>query len=149
MRSTTWTKISGHDHTGSGNGAQIPSGGLADRAVTSAKLALNWGEVQAATVTPSGITQTLDFALGKIQKIDLGAASGDVTLTLSNPVAGAKYKILIVQAAVPLDLIWPATLRWPQGQKLLLSQTDDALDKVELYYDGTVYWADWDQGYAA
>lgn len=151
MRSTTWTKISQHDHTGSGNGAQIPSGGLADRAVTSAKLALNHGDVQASTVTPVGITATLDFANGRVQFLDLGSASGDVTVTLSNPVAGGKYTILVQQGATPRDIIWPASVKWPQAQKLLLSQTDDAVDKVELRYDSanSCYYADWDQGYSA
>lgn len=137
IKNTTWTKISGHDHSGSGNGAPISTAGISNYSITTSKLSKNYGYTQAATVTPAGLTQTLDFNLGNVQKIDLGSAAGDVTLTLNNMAAGSMYLIFSVQGATPRDLIWPASVKWPGGQKLLLSQTNDAVDYVRAYYDGT------------
>lgn len=143
MFSTTWTKISQHQHTGSGDGAQMATGSLGANVVTTAKLSKNIGVTQAATLTPAGTTQTIDFDLGNVQFLDLDTATGDVTLTLSNPAQGHRYWIYVKQAATPRDIIWPASVLFPQGQKLLLTQTDNATDMVELYYDGTNFFADW------
>jgi hypothetical protein len=149
MRSTTWTKISGHDHSGGGNGTQIPTGGLADRSVTSAKLALNWGEVVATTLTPAGTTQTVDWANGKVQTLDLGSASGDVTATLSNPSSGAEYKLLIIQGATPRAITWPGTVKWANGQAPILSElANDEVALVKLLWNGTSYYGGWDIQYA-
>jgi len=148
LLNTTWTKISNHTHTGSGDGAKLGTNSLSDAVITSAKLAANIALTQkAATLTPAGTVQTLNWNEGNIQILDLGSASGDVTLTLSNPQKGAKYRIHVIQAATPRDLIWPANTRWPQGQKPILSQVNDAVDVVELYYDGTDYFGDWDLDY--
>lgn len=193
LYSTTWTKISNHDHTGSGNGAQlgtnsllplsvttakladlavttikladlgvttikiadlnVTTGKLADlsvttiklaaNSVTSAKLALNMAMAQASVQTPAGTTQSLDFDTGNTQRLNLGSASGDVTLTLSNPQAGGLYRILVEQGATARDIVWPVAVKWPQGQKAILSTGNGDLDMIELYYDGTQYLADW------
>lgn len=147
LKNTTWTRISQHQHTGSGDGNQIPTGGIVDRAVTSAKLALNIGGVQASTLTPSGTTQAINFALGTIQKLDLGSASGDVTTTFANPVAGARYKILVVQGATPRLVTWP-TVKWANGQAPILSTPNGSIDILDLYYDGSAYYGQWDVAYA-
>lgn len=155
---TTWTKISNHGHTGSGDGTPITAAALssssvttakiADNAVTKAKLALNIGFHQyATTLTPAGTSDTFDWNNGNVQKIDLDTASGDVTLTLSNPIEGAYYKIFVIQGATARDLIWPASVLWPQGQKPILSTTDNYVDVINLYYDGTNYFGDWDLNY--
>lgn len=142
--STTWTKISQHAHTGSGDGNPIGTAALIDRSITSIKLEKNVNLTQATTLTPAGNTQTIDLNDGNIQTLDLDTATGDVTVTLSNPKTGASYKIMIIQAASPLDVIWPANVKWPQAQKPILSQTDNAVDFVELYYNGTNYLGQWD-----
>lgn len=139
LKSTTWTKISQHQHTGSGDGNQIPTGGIADGAVTASKLATNIGGNIAATLTPSGTSQTIDFDNGNIQKVDLGSATGDVTLTLSNPVPGARYTVFVIQGATARDLVFPASVKWPQGQQILLSQNNNEKDVIEMIYDGTDY----------
>lgn len=148
LRGTTWTRVSQHKHTGSGDGAQMVTASYTDRSVTSVKLAKNISGFQAATLTPAGTTQTLDFDNGNVQKVDLGSASGDVTLTLSNPQSGAMYRILAVQAATPRDLIWPASVKWANGQKPILSQNAGEVDKITLYYDGTNFYGDWDLTYS-
>jgi hypothetical protein len=142
--SDTWTKISQHRHTGSGDGNQIPTGGIVNRAVTSGKLALNIAHGQGATLTPSGTTQDIDFDDGNTQRLDLSSASGDVTLTFSNPQAGAVYRLLIEQAATPRAITWPVAVLWPQGQAPILSDSSGAVDMIELYYDGTSYFGKWE-----
>lgn len=146
LKNTTWTRISQHRHTGSGDGNQIPTGGIADGAITSAKLATNLAIFkQASTVTPSGTTATLDFDNGTIQTLDLGSATGDVTITLSNPETGGLYLVYIIQGATPRALTWPASVKWPQGQSIILSQGNDEKDFVLMQYDGTDYNVlDWD-----
>lgn len=143
LKNTTWTKISQHGHTGSGDGNQIGTSGLANESITSAKLAKNIGQAVAVTLQPAGATETIDFNNGMIQTLDLSLASGDVTLTLSNPIAGASYKIWVIQGAVFRDLIFPSTVKWPQAQAPILTQSNGAIDLVELYYNGSAFLGQW------
>lgn len=141
----TWNKISQHDHSGGGDGNQIPTAGLADDSVTTAKLAPNFGITVAPTLTPTGAspTQAVDLDLGMIQTVDLGSASGTVGLTLSNPQQGGVYKIFIIQAATPVTISFPLSVKWPQGQAPILTETNDAIDCITLIYVGGVYYGDW------
>jgi len=158
LYSTTWTKISQHKHTGSGDGAQlitasysdlsVTTAKLAANAVTSGKLALNIALAQAATSTPTGTTQTVDWDTGNTQKVNLGSASGNVTLTLSNPQTGGLYRLFLIQGATARTITWPATVKWPQGVAAILSTTNGAVDIVDLYWDGSAYYADWNVGWA-
>ena len=95
----------------------------------------------AATLTPAGTTQTIDLSTGNMQVLNLGSASGNVTLTLSNPVAGGSYAIKIVQGATARTLVWPAAVKWPSGLVMSLSTTNGAMDLVTLFYDGSNYLA--------
>ena len=145
IRNTTWTKISQHQHTGSGDGNQMITASYSDGSITSAKLAANivLGGV-GATLTPVGTTQTINFNTGVIQNLDLSSASGDVTLTLTNPQTGGWYTIWITQGATFRDLVWPASVKWPQAQAPILTQTPGAVDMVKLYYTGSVFRAVWE-----
>jgi hypothetical protein len=144
LKNTTWTKISQHRHTGGGDGQQLVTASYAANSVTSAKLAKNIALGVAATLTPAGTTQTIDFDLGNIQTLDLSTATGDVTLSFSNPQAGAVYKIWVIQGAVFRDLIFPAGVKWPQAQAPILTQSNGAVDLVELYYTGSDYRGQWE-----
>ena len=148
IKSTTWTKISQHAHTGSGDGQKLGTASLNDNVITKALLSLNLAFHQATTVTPAGTTQTINFNLGNIHVLDLGSASGTVTVTLSNPITGAYYRIFVIQAASAKAITWPATVKWPQAQAPILSSTDNAIDIVDLYYDGTNYYGAWNVDYA-
>lgn len=178
LYSTTWTKISSHDHSGSGNGAQLGTNAIlnlsittgkiadlaittikiadlnvttakiADNAITSAKIAANLGFKQAAALTPVGTTETINWNNGVNQILSLASATGNVALTLSNPIEGAVYRIRVQQGATARDITWPAEVKWPQGQKPILSTGSGDIDFVELYYDGTNYLADWQVDYS-
>lgn len=116
---------------------------IAAATITSDKLAVNFAQIQAATLTPVGTTQTIDWNTGMIHKLNLGSATGNVTVTLSNPIAGASYRIFVTQGATARSIVWPAAVKWPQGQTPILSTANGATDSLELYYDGTSYFAQW------
>lgn len=148
MFTTTWTRISQHKHTGSGDGNQLVTGSYADNSITGVKLSKNIYHTQyGSTLAPSGTTQAVDFNNGNIQKLNLGSASGDVTLTLSNPSQGAVYELFVIQGATARALTWPGTVKWPQGVAPILSTVDGSVDKIKLYYDGSNYYGDWEVDY--
>ena len=61
------------------------------------------------TVTaPTGITSTIDLALGNLAYINLGSATGNVTLTITNPAPGLLNFLCVIQGATIRALIWPA-----------------------------------------
>lgn len=100
--------------------------------------------------TPTGTTQTLDWANGPLQELDLGSATGDVTLTLSNPAVGMRYTLLIVQGATARNVVLPSTVLIPGGtapSTITVTATDDAVDKLSLEWDGTSYHAELTQNY--
>ncbi len=146
---TTWTKISQHQHTGSGDGKQMITGSYSDFSITRDKLSKNIGKTQYATIlTPAGTTQTVDWDNGNNQKLTLASASGGVTLTLSNPVQGARYRLQVVQGATARELTWPASVKWANGQAPILSTGSGEIDVIDLYWDGTNYFGDWNVAYA-
>lgn len=152
LKSTTWTKISSHDHTGSGQGSQIPTNGIVDDAITSEKLAPNLGLTQKADTVVSGLNQSvaIDWDNGMIQVLDCTAATGTLTITMSDPQPGATYRLFFKQPATALVITWPAAVKWPQGQAPIFTASSGAVDSVTLYYSGSdaAYWSDWQVGYA-
>lgn len=149
LYSTTWTKISQHAHTGSGDGTQLTGSSFADYSIGTNKLSKNSGHFQyATTMTPSGTSQTIDWDNGVIQKLDLGSASGNVTLTINDPTQGATYRLFVIQGATSRTLTWPAAIKWVNGQAPILSTANGSIDIITLYYDGTNYFGDWELAYA-
>lgn len=100
------------------------------------------------TLTTSGTTMTVDWNTGGVQVIDLQGASGNVTLTLSNPMVGGSYAIKFIQSSTARNVIWPGTVKWPGGIAPTISVANDAIDVVTLLWDGTIYMATYQQAYA-
>jgi len=100
------------------------------------------------TETPSGTTETIDFNNGNLQIIDLESATGDVTLTLSNPQITTYILKVIQDSASAVDLIWPAAVLWPGGTAPVISTGADAEDIITLVYDGTNYYGNFGQDYS-
>lgn len=149
LKNTTWTKISGHDHSGSGNGLQLGTSAITDYSITSSKLSKNLALFLATSaLNPSGTTQTIDWNLGNDQTLGLASASGNVTLSFSNSLLGARYRIQIYQGATPRTLVWPASILWPGGQAPILSTANGAVDIVELFYDGTNFFGTWEVAFS-
>lgn len=90
--------------------------------------------------TPAGTTVTIDFADGNMHMLDLGSASGNVTITLSNPEPGATYVITIdPDPGGSNSLVWPATVLWPGGTEpdvLLATPTVVYLTYTEIAAGG-------------
>jgi hypothetical protein len=85
----------------------------------------------------SGAAKTIDWNDGNCQKLTL---TGNCTLTLSNPVAGATYLLRISQDATGSRTItWPAAVHWSGGTAPVLTTTASRVDLIALYYDGTSY----------
>lgn len=80
----------------------------------------------------------INWDLGNCQKITL---TGNVTFTFSNPIAGARYLLEIIQdSSGSRTVTWP-TIKWQGGSAPTLTTTPNKTDLVALYYDGTSYFA--------
>ena len=85
-------------------------------------------------VGASGTTKTIDFDTGNVQFIDL---TGNVTFTLSNPVSGFAYNLVLKQDATgSRTATWPAAVKWPGGTAPTLSTAANAIDVITLIYNG-------------
>jgi hypothetical protein len=94
------------------------------------------------TSTPTGTTQTINFDFGANHILDLESATGDVTLSFSNPKPGATYTLLILQdSAVARDIVWPGNLKWADGVIPTISAGNNSEDIVQMWYNGTSYYA--------
>lgn len=105
---------------------------------------------QVTTTTPTGTTATINWNNGNNQVLDLSSATGDVTLTLTNPQAGASYILKIIQhATVAKNVVWPVagTVKWPAGAVPTITTGASAVDMVSLYWDGAAYRANWGGDY--
>ena len=63
------------------------------------------------TLTPTGTTQTINLALGSMFILDLSSATGDVTLTIQNLLAGTTYIIFARQGTTRRNVIFPIQQR--------------------------------------
>ena len=100
------------------------------------------------TYIPAGTTQTINWQLGNLQILDLGSTTGNVTLTYSNPVAGATYYLKVIQGATTRTLVYPATVKWNGATALIPTTTNDAIDLITMFYDGTNYLSSYTTNYA-
>lgn len=93
-----------------------------------------YSSIQAAS-TPT-TAQTIDWNDGNVAIVDLGSATGNVTLTLNNPKAGASYFIKIIQGPNLVDITFPTTVKFAgnstQPYVLDVTATDNAIDAVAL-----------------
>lgn len=93
-------------------------------------------EIQ-STATPGGTSQTVDFALGNSITVDFESATGNVTFTLNNPEPGGVYFIKIIQGPTPRNAVWPPNVLWPGGTAPTITVTDNAIDLIRLFYNGS------------
>ncbi len=81
----------------------------------------------------SGTTKTIDWDDGNVQFLDM---TGNVTLTLSNPISGFAYTLVVKQGAGSQTITWPAAVKWSGGTAPTLSTGASDIDVITLVYNG-------------
>ena len=89
-----------------------------------------------ATETPAGTTQTMDWNNGNSQVLDIGSATGDVTVDFLNNKSGASYLIKVLQGSVARDITWDSVVVW-LGNEPTLTNDANGFNVLTFYYDGT------------
>lgn len=92
------------------------------------------------TIAGSGTAVTVDWNNGNGQVYDVQGTSGSpIVHTWSNPKAGASYVLKIIQGSTARTHTFPASAKWPLGNPPTMTTTDDAVDVITCFYDGTNY----------
>ena len=135
------------------NGA-LTCGGVADGYIQASTGNIAFGgqvySALASTLVPTGTTQTVDWSKGNSQVLTLASASGDVTVTMTNPKPGASYILKVIQhATVAKNVIWPGTVLWPDSVLPVISTGASVVDIVSLFWDGAHYYSTIGQNYSA
>jgi hypothetical protein len=95
---------------------------------------------QQSNVTGSGAwAPTVDWGKGHSAVLDIDAATS-VDISFSNAVKGNSYVLKIIQGTNTLDATWDANVKWSGGTAPTLTATDDAVDILSFYYDGTDFY---------
>lgn len=92
--------------------------------------------------TPSGTSQTIDWTACNISTLNLGSASGTVTLTFTAPAAASNLTMILIQGATARDINWPASVKWDDSGEPTWSSDTNKTRIIRFCYDGTNYWAD-------
>ena len=93
----------------------------------------------------AGAGVTFDLSTGRFHTIDMQNATGDVAVTLTNPIEGRTYSVRVIQGVGGHDLTWTDVL-WPSGTIPVVTGVDNSEDFFQLhcvdaatpYYYGTV-----------
>jgi hypothetical protein len=90
------------------------------------------------TVTaPTGITVTIDMALGNLVYMNMASATGNVTLTINNAVPGLLNFLCVIQGATIRALIWPAgSVQTLLGGATWNPSGASKTDVITFVYDG-------------
>ncbi len=86
---------------------------------------------------PSGTNLFLDLENRSLVEIDTSSATGDLALTLSNPVAGKTYKFKIAQGTTARALLFPTNTLSSSGESWVSASGSDTTDLVYAEYTGT------------
>lgn len=101
----------------------------------------------AVTLTPAATATTCDFTTGSTQTVSLATATGSVAVSLTNGMAGGRYKIIISQGSTPRAVTWTG-VRWPNGTPPTITSIANAIDIIDLYFDGTSYYGTFAQKFS-
>ena len=150
VRNSTWVKINNHNHTGGGQGELLTGASLVNNSIDGTKLSQNLALTEASLVsaTAPGNTALINWNSGNKASLDVSAADAAVTVTLSNPIQGASYRLAITQGGTPQICIWPAAVKWPGGEEPTQFMEASTKAMILLDYDGTDYLGTWELEYA-
>ena len=82
----------------------------------------------------SGTAKTIDWNAGNEHLLTL---TGNVTLTLSNPVDGGRYVLVFDTGAGAFTVAWPGTVKWAAGTTPTITVTAAKYDLVTLIWLNT------------
>ena len=93
------------------------------------------------TVTaPTGITAAIDMALGNWVNMNVGSATGNITLTITNAAPGLLNFLAVTQGSTIRALVWPAG-----SKQTLLGGTTwnpsgaSKMDIITFVHDGSIF----------
>ena len=90
------------------------------------------------TVTaPTGITVAIDMAFGNTCIMNLGSATGNVTVTLTNATPGLLNFFVVTQGATVRALIFPGAKQTLLGGTTWIPSGPNKTDIITWFYDGT------------
>ena len=82
-------------------------------------------------------TKNIDWSAGNKHKVTL---TGNPTFTFTSPGGACDLTLKLVQDATGSRTVtWPASAKWPDGTAPVLSTGANAIDIVNLSFDGTDY----------
>jgi hypothetical protein len=98
------------------------------------------GALVQSITSPTGITATIDLALGNTCVMNVGSATGNVTLTFTNPAPGLLCYLIVIQGATIRALTWPAgSVQTLLGGVTWNPSGANKQDVITFFYDGTRY----------
>lgn len=120
-------------------------GAAADSAAVAKFTGQYFSPLVAAGASTAGAL-TLNWNSGNEQGFTL---TESVTLTLTNPVDGGRYVILIATGAGSFTVTWPAAVLWPSGTAPTITTTASKVDLITLVFSNTTskYYGAFNQNY--
>jgi hypothetical protein len=89
---------------------------------------------------------TLNWNNGQKQRVTL---TGNGAISITDPPGAGHFTLRIIQDATGLrQPSWPASVKWPNGVTQLPSLLGSSIAVVEMYFDGTDYYATMSGGLA-
>ncbi len=85
---------------------------------------------------------SINWNLGSVQKFNFNpGTSGNVYLTLSNPIPGSAYVLSTIQnPSGTTNIYFPSNVKWQGGVSGTMTSSGNAIDIFSLLYDGSNYY---------
>lgn len=124
---------------------RIGLGAAADAAAVGKFTGQYFSPTVAAGASTAGAL-TINWNSGNTQSFTL---TESVTLTLSNPVDGGRYALVIASGAGSFTVTWPAAVLWSAGTAPVITATAAKVDLITLIYNTTAakYYGAFSQNY--
>ena len=130
--------------------ARLPVGATG-QVLTSNGTFAAWANAATGPSTPtddgnSGTSKTIDWSTASKHYLNM---TGNCTLTLSNPVDGASYFLIVNSGAGAFVITWPANVKWGLGGQPMNSQTANVTDMFTAIYKASsnIYLMSYNLGY--
>ena len=89
------------------------------------------------TNTPSAPSSTFELSDGSYLILNADGATGDITLTLSNPIAGGSYMMEVIQGVISYDIVFPAGTITANGSGNTVLGIASTTQLISFAYNGS------------